>query len=224
MRIPLICHTHRNVIELVPPILLIPPPVLLPQTEAEHEHEARREEQHAGADPHATGVHGASAAGKMRAPRMGPHCDPDRRQRDGREDARADEEGREVAHTGRRYRREQRAARAADAAEAEDEEAAVLHAVGRVACGDADDVGGEVRGRGQALGVQGGVAHGLQDCGEVCGERAEGGVDTEDHDGLEVVFVIDEGSEETGEVDHAFLVVTAALDGSLADDVILRCG
>lgn len=74
------------------------------------------------------------------------------------------------------------------------------------------------------MSVQRGIAHSLQNGWEVCGEGAEGGVETEYHDGLEIVFVIDESSKDLGEVDGAFLIIAAAFYGALADDVILTCG
>lgn len=216
MIIALVRDLRWNVIQVTLAKLIISPLVLVPQAQPKYSRQTCSGEENSCTCPHALGVPrlvclgeqtraqdraalanhaedgqaGTSLGGRalvVRHPREG-ECH-------GGKDTGADQEGGEITDAGSVDGRQDNVAGGASAAEEDDEYASHPETVGDKAGRDADHVCGQVRAGREALSVQRGVAHGLQDRGEVGWERAEGGVETEDDHRLQVVLVVTESSK-----------------------------
>ena len=113
--------------------------------------------------------------------RFGLTNDPSEDVGDGGEDARGRQKRGEIPHPDRLHRREDDVADPADEGGRDEDEAALLGLVGYVGGDEGEEEGDEVRGRGEALGVDGAVAHVFEDGGEIDGEGGVGDVGAEVH-------------------------------------------
>ena len=107
--------------------------------------------------------------------------DPSEYIRDRGKHARGRQERGEIAHPDRLHRREDDVADAAHERRGEQHEAALLRLVGHVCRDKGGEEGDEVWGRGEALGVEGAVAHVFEDGGQVDGQGGVGDVGAEIH-------------------------------------------
>lgn len=242
MVITLVRYFGRNIVQVTLAKFVITPLVLIPQGQAEYGRQSGSSEQNPGTDPHARGVPGLVRLGKQpRAkdrPTLANHTEdgkagtalgsralvvshPGEGEGHRWEDARADQEGREVAGARGVDGRQDHIAGGARAAEEYDEDAASPETVGDEAGCHADNVGGQVGAGGEALGAEGGVSHGLEDGWEVGRQGAEGGVEAEDDHSLQVVLVIPERSKCLLDVEFPISLFASTLEGALTDDLVL---
>lgn len=242
MIIALVRDFGRNVVQVTLSKLIIPLLVLVPQTQAEYSRQNRSSEENSCACPHALGVPRLVCLGEQTRAQdraaLANHAEdgqtgtslggralvvrhPRESECHGGEDTGADQEGGEVANACSVDGRQDHVAGSASAAKEDDEDASHPETVRDKAGRDADHVCGQVRAGGEALGAQRGIAHGLQDRGEVGGERAEGGVETEDDHRLQVVFVVTKSSEGLLEVELPVSFLATSLEGALTDNLIL---
>lgn len=113
------------------------------------------------------------------------------------------EEHPRIPKPGIRRRREEEVPRPGYRGEDSNDDPALLGAVAEVGGGDADEECEEVGRRGQALRGDGGVAHLGEDCREEHGERGEGDVAGEVHEGLDPGLRSRQGREGFAEAEGA---------------------
>lgn len=242
MIIALVRDLRWNVIQVTLAKLLIALLVLVPQAQTEYSRQTCSGEEDSCTCPHALGVPRLICLGEQTRAQdwtalanhaedgetgtsLGSRALVVRHPREGEghsgEDTGAHQEGSEVADAGSVDSRQDHVAGGASAAKEYDEYASHPETVGYKAGRNTDHVCSQVRAGGEALSVQRGVSHGLQDRGEVGGERAEGGVETEDDHRLQVVLVVTECSKGLFEVEFSISFLATALEGALTDDLIL---
>lgn len=242
MIIALVRDLRWNVIQVTLAKLIISPLVLVPQAKTKYSRQTCSGEENSCTCPHALGVPRLVCLGEQTRAQdraaLADHAEDGqtgtslggralviRHPREGEchsgEDTGADQEGGEITDAGSVDSRQDHVACGASAAKKDDEYASHPETVGDKAGRDADHVCGQVRAGREALSAQRGVAHGLQDRGEVGRERAEGGVETEDDHRLQVVLVVTEGSKGLFEVELAISFLATALEGALTYDLIL---
>ena len=242
MLIALLRNIRGGVVWVAGAVLAVPAGVFAGEKQAQDESERTGAEEHSGADPHALREHGRLLRGEQASAQQGTaladHAEngqtdaplggrplvvghPGEGQRDGGEDARADQERGEEAYRVRCDKRQDNVAGTAQAGKKGDEDGALAEVVGEETGADAAEQGGKIGDGGEALGLRLSIPHVGQDCGEVGRERAERGVEAEDNRRLQIVLVVLERREGLLKIDPLFLVPAPAEDCPLADNQVL---